>query len=193
MTPKFFASQSKLRAWFREHHERLEEQWVGYYKKSSGIESVDWAESVDVALCFGWIDGLRKRIDDLRYMVRFTPRRPGSHWSARNVERMQALIAEGSADEAGLSAYRARDPSKVYPRAAQRKPAALPSAYRGRLAANPQAWRDFQSRPPWYRRQVALWVTSAKREETRLRRLEVLIASSAEGKVIPPLRWSGRK
>ncbi len=192
MTPRFFANPSELRKWFRENYDKAEELWVGYYKKASGIPSIDWPESVDAALCFGWIDGIRKRHGEKSYKVRFTPRRPKSNWSARNVSRMEALIAEGLVEEAGLSAFKARDPSSQTRAARDRKEARLPEDYVSRIKADRRAWRYFQSARPSYRKAVAYWIQSAKKEETRLRRLEVLVASSRRAEPIPPLRWSLR-
>ena len=188
MTPRFFASAAELRAWFREHHDRLDDQWVGYFKKGTGIPSIDWPESVDVALCFGWIDGIRKRHDESSYKVRFTPRRPGSRWSARNVGRMESLIAAGLAEESGLAAFRSRNTE-----APDSKPAAtdLPEEYLARVRAVPQAWEYFQRARRSYQRQVAAWITSAKREETRLRRLGTLVESCTRSEPVPPLRWLG--
>lgn len=190
MSPRFFANPQELRAWFRENHDRAQELWVGYYKKASGIPSIDWPQSVDAALCFGWIDGIRKRHSDNSYKVRFTPRRPNSNWSARNVARMQALIAEGLVEQAGLSAFKKRDPRTEASAARERRQAKLPSAYELRIKADRKAWQYLQSARPSYRKQVAFWILSAKKEETRIRRLEVLIASSRRGEPIPPLRWS---
>lgn len=187
-TPIFFPTSEKFRAWLREHHALLDEQWIGYFRKGTGIPSIDWPESVDVALCFGWIDGLRKRHDELSYKVRFTPRRPGSRWSARNVARMEALIEAGLAEEAGLAAYRVRKPE---PPRARTAPTELPENYLDRIRAVPEAWQYFQDVRPSYRKQVAAWVTSARKEETRLRRLATLVESCAKGAPVPPLRWLG--
>ncbi|MCY3676189.1 MAG: bacteriocin-protection protein [Gemmatimonadetes bacterium] len=183
-----------MRAWLEENHDRVDELWVGYYKKGTGLPSVTWPESVDEALCFGWIDGIRKSIDDRSYRIRFTPRRRRSHWSARNLGRMDHLMAEGLVAEVGLAAFRARDPEKQE-RASyeQREAVVLPPEYEQRLRAEPDAWKYFRAARPSYRKQVTWWVVSAKREETRLRRLGILIESSARGEVIPPLRWAARK
>ena len=190
MTPRFFANPQELRAWFRENHDTAAELWVGYYKKASGIPSIDWPQSVDVALCFGWIDGIRKRHSDNSYKVRFTPRRPKSNWSARNVARMQALIAEGLVQQEGLSAFNNRNPRTEPSASHVRRHARLPGTYEVRIKADRKAWRYLQSARPSYRKQVAFWILSAKTEETRIRRLEILIASSRRGDPIPPLRWS---
>lgn len=190
MTPRFFASAEELRTWFQENHDKACELWVGYYKKGSGIPSIDWPQSVDAALCFGWIDGIRKRHSENSYKIRFTPRRPRSNWSARNVARMQALIAQGLVVPAGLEAFNSRDPAKQAPAALDRKEARLPEAYVRRVRADWKAWEYLQAARPSYRKQVAHWILSAKKEETRVRRLEVLVNSSRRGEPIPPLRWS---
>ena len=189
----FCASADELRAWFRDNHKAASEQWIGYYKVASGQPSVSWAESVDVALCFGWIDGLRKRIDERSYKVRFTPRRPGSSWSARNIGRMQALIEAGLVEEGARAAFESADPERKAP--APRKPPveALPAEYEGRLQAVPEAWAYFTAAAPSYRKHCAHWVMSAKREQTRQNRLATLIECCARGEAIPPLRWTRKR
>ena len=185
--PVFFADSDELRTWFRAHHDRLREQWIGFYKKDSGLASVDWSQSVDVALCFGWIDGLRKKLDGQSYMIRFTPRRQRSHWSARNVSRMEALLAQGLVEEAGLAAYRSRGPR---PPASETAATRLPPKYEDRLRAAPSAWSFYQASSVSYRKIASMWVTSAAKEETRLKRLDSLIRCCASGVSVPPLRWS---
>ena len=188
--PRFFRTQADLRAWFEENHDRGGELWVGYYKKDTGLPSVTWPESVDTALCFGWIDGLKRSVDERSYTLRFTPRRRRSHWSARNLGRMKVLIAEGLVAEAGLAAYERRDRRNERRASYERGAVKLPVEYERRIRANRDAWRDFRDRPPSYRRRVTWWIVGAKREETRLRRLGILIESCAAGDVIPPLRWT---
>ncbi len=188
MQPRFFPNADELREWFREHHGRLDEQWIGYFRKGTGVPSVDWPESVDVALCFGWIDGIRKRHDERTYKVRFTPRRPSSHWSSRNIARMEALIAEGLAEEAGVAVYRSRHRKVPESDTAATE---LPEDSLARIREVPDAWRYFQETRPSYRRQVARWVTGARRPETRRRRLATLIESCGQGVAVPPLRWLG--
>ena len=189
----FFPTPAQFRAWFAEHHNKRDELWVGYYKKATGLPSITWPESVDEALCFGWIDGIRKSVDEKSYKVRFTPRRPGSHWSARNLGRMKHLITEGLVTDPGMAAYRKRNPAREKQAAHEQKNIALPPEYEGQLRVNADAWDYFQQARPSYRKQVTWWVISAKREETRLRRLRILIESSAKGEVIPPMRWAERK
>jgi uncharacterized protein YdeI (YjbR/CyaY-like superfamily) len=182
----FFASPSEWRAWLAENHRSASELWVGYYKVASGRPSMTWPESVDEALCFGWIDGLRRSIDEKSYRIRFTPRKEGSIWSAINTRRVAELTRLKRMAPAGLQAFESRDAKKTrlysYERAL-----GLGEEYATRLQANKKAWKDFESRPPWYRRTAGHWVMSAKKEETREKRLATLIACSAAGKKIPPL------
>ena len=186
--PLFFPTPRDLRAWFEANHDKVDVMWVGYYKKATRLPSVTVGESVDAALCFGWIDGLKRTIDDKAYKIRFTPRRKCSHWSARNLARMKQLLAAGLVADPGLAACERRDKSKD--RAAYEPDVtALPPKYESRIKADPAAWNYFRNARPSYRKQVARWVVSAKREETRLRRLGILIESSIKGKVIPPMRW----
>jgi uncharacterized protein YdeI (YjbR/CyaY-like superfamily) len=189
----FFQSPGEWRAWLEEHHADAPEVWVGYHRKSTGRPSLTWPQSVDEALCFGWIDGIRKRVDDTRYTIRFTPRRPNSVWSKVNVARVAELTAAGLMRPAGAAAFAARreDRSGIYS-FEQERPSALPPEYEERLRADPPAWRFFSEDAPSYRRAAIHWVTSAKREETRLRRLDQLIACSAEGRRVPPLTWTPR-
>ncbi len=184
-----FATPNLFRAWLEQHHGSTEELWVGYWKKSTGQASVTWEETVDEALCFGWIDGIRKRIDDDAYTIRFTPRRPKSIWSRRNIDRIEALSQAGRVAPSGAETYarRTADRSEVYS-FEQATPAELSAEYAGRLQANEAAWQDWQSRPPGYRKQVSNWVMSAKREATRERRLASLIEDSAAGRKVKPLR-----
>jgi len=145
---------------------------------------------MDQALCFGWIDGVRRSIDEERYVIRFTPRRPGSVWSAVNTRRVEGLAKAGLMHPAGLEALQGRKESKagIYAYEQQRKNAMLDPRYKAVLKANPKAWKFFRSRPPWYRRTTSWWVMSAKKEETRQRRLKALIADSASGRLIQPLK-----
>jgi len=184
-----FPSSDAFRAWLEEHHETRDVLWVGFWKKSTGRASLTWEESVDVALCYGWIDGLRKRLDDEAYTIRFTPRRGGSTWSRRNVERYEAMDAEGLVADAGRAAFerRTEDNTGLYS-FEQEEPPALSEAYEARLRADAPAWADWQARPPGYRRRAAHWVMSAKRESIRERRLAALIRDSAAGRKVKPLR-----
>ena len=191
--PRFFSTQADLRAWFQEHHDTCEEQWVGYYKRASGTQSITWPESVDEALCFGWIDGLRKSIDETRYKIRFTPRRTGSHWSAKNLTRMPELLKAGLVQPAGVQIYEARNLKRVKLAAYEQGDVKLPAKYMDSIRANESAWTYFEAAPPSYRKQVSWWVVSAKQEVTRERRLNTLIESCASGQLVPPLRWTKKK
>jgi uncharacterized protein YdeI (YjbR/CyaY-like superfamily) len=188
MEPVFFAKPGELREWLERHHGDRDELWVGLYKKASGKPSVTWPEVVDEALCFGWIDGVRRSLGPDSYANRLTPRRKGSNWSAINVKRVRELIAEGRMTPAGLVAFEARDDDRtaVYSYE-QRRNAALDAEQERRFRADAAAWEWFQARPPSYRRAALHWVTSAKRPETRERRLATLIEDSAAGRPIKPL------
>jgi uncharacterized protein YdeI (YjbR/CyaY-like superfamily) len=187
MKPTFFRTPSAFRAWLEAHHANVGELWVGYYKKDSGKPSVTWPESVDEALCYGWIDGIRKRVDDISYVIRFTPRRRGSIWSRVNVARAHALVGQGRMQPPGLAAFDARTAhaSGIY--SYERRPAELPQPYAGLLKKNRAAFDFLRAQPPSYRRIAAWWVVSAKREDTRLKRLERLTAGSARGLRLPEL------
>ena len=186
MDARFFGSPEEWRAWLEEHHDREAELLVGYHKRGTGRTSMTWAESVDEALCFGWIDGVRRRIDDERYSIRFTPRRPRSRWSAVNVARVAELTAAGRMRPAGLAAFEARTEEGTYSYEQQRE-AVLDEERERRLRAVPAAWAFWSAQPPWYRRATTHWVMSAKREATRDRRLAQLIENSAAGRTVPPL------
>ena len=186
--PKYFRNAQELRAWLEKHHDSAAELWVGLYKKDSGRRSITWPELVDQLLCFGWIDGIRKSVDEISYTNRVTPRRPGSNWSAVNLRRIAQLIAAGAVHPAGLQAYETRDPARAQRYSFERDDAQLDAQMVKEFKRNPQAWQFFTSQPPFYRRTAAWWVTSAKREATRLRRLETLISESAAGQRIGPLR-----
>ncbi|MDX1478544.1 MAG: YdeI/OmpD-associated family protein [Saprospiraceae bacterium] len=193
MRPTFFATPEAFRQWLAKHHATSEELIVGYYKKATGKPSMTWDESVDEALCYGWIDGIRRRIDDEAYSIRFTPRRPDSHWSDKNIKRMQELIDLERVQPPGLAAYAKRKASNSRKASYEQKKVALSKEFEQQFKANAAAWADWQQRPPGYRKQTAWWVMSAKRESTRQRRLGILIDACAKGKVIPPLRFSQRK
>ena len=193
--PRFFASSAGWRAWLEKHHADTKELWVGFYKRDSDRPSITWPESVDGALCFGWIDGVRKRIDAISYKIRFTPRKPRSTWSAINIKRVGELSKLGRMHSAGLAAFDKRDSdrSAIYAYE-QRKTAKLAPTFEKKFRERPEAWKFFQSQPPWYQRTSMYWVTSAKKEETRLKRLGTLIDCSARKRNIPSLtRPSGSK
>ncbi len=186
--PEFFADPAAFRAWLEPNHATVAELWVGFWKKGSGHPSITWPESVDQALCFGWIDGIRRSLGEDAYMIRFTPRKRGSTWSAVNVRRAEALRAQGLMRPAGLELYLARDPAKTNLYSFEREQAALTPEEESELRANARAWEWFQAQPPSYRKPVLHWVTSAKLEATRRRRFEALISCSAVGEAVPPMR-----
>ena len=190
MTAKstFFPTPSEFRSWLETHHDKTQELLVGLYKKDSGRPSITWPESVDVALCFGWIDGVRKSIDETSYMIRFTPRRPTSTWSSINVKRVQALTKMKLMHPAGLKAFAARSAKKsgIYAYE-QRKSAKLSREQAKHFRANKTAWEFFRSQAPWYQRVTTWWVISAKREETKRKRLSVLIEHSRHHRTLPQL------
>ncbi len=189
MKPKFFPSTSDWHAWLEVHHQKREELWVGFYKVGSGKPSITWPEAVDGALCFGWIDGVRKSLDESRYVIRFTPRRAKSIWSAVNIKRVAELTSKNLMRPAGIQAFERRtgNRSEIYAYE-QRMGAKLGAAYEKRFRANQKAWKYFQAQPPWYRRTASWRVISAKKEETRLKRLAQLIDDSEHERAIPELR-----
>jgi uncharacterized protein YdeI (YjbR/CyaY-like superfamily) len=184
----FFSSPAEFRAWLEAHHQSVPELWVGYWKRGSGIPSMTWPQSVDEALCFGWIDGVRQSIDELSYRIRFTPRRPGSIWSLVNQRRAEELKAAGRMQPAGLAAFEGRDLERQERYSYEHEHVKLAPAYLAALRKNRASWKFFEAQSPYYRRQVALWIMSARREETRQRRLQALIEDSANGLRVPPLR-----
>ena len=192
--PTYFATPDELRAWLAEHHEARDELWVGFHKKATGRPSVTWPQAVDQALCFGWIDGVRKSLGDESYKIRFTPRKSRSTWSAINVRRYGELLAEGLVAPAGVAAFerRAEDRTAIYSYE-NRDKAVFEDEQEGRFRADAAAWEWFQAQPPSYRRTATYWVVSAKRPETRERRLTRLIEDSAAGRTIPPLTRPGSR
>lgn len=194
MEPLFFPNTEALRKWYEENHARASELIVGYYRTAAKKETVTWSESVDVALCFGWIDGIRRSIDSERYCNRFTPRRPGSNWSAINIEKVENLIRSGKMTEAGLEAYARRKESKsrVYSYETK-KEFHLTKEMADEFMKNNSAWQYFQSQAPSYKKITIRWILSAKEEATRQKRLEELIASSGAGEWIKAMRWGKKK
>jgi len=177
----FFANPDELRDWFDSHHQSADELWVGYHRKATGRPTVTWPEAVDEALCVGWIDGVRYRLDDERHAQRFTPRRKGSIWSAINTKRATELITEGRMRPAGVKAFEARSPEKTAIYSYEREAAAFTEEQQARFEADGRAWAFFQAQAPSYRRSITHWVSSAKREETRQRRFERLLEDSRRG------------
>lgn len=184
MAPSFFATPAAWRDWLEQHHDQRPELLVGFYKKDSGKPSITWPESVDGALCYGWIDGVRRRIDDVSYSIRFTPRRPHSVWSAVNIKRVEELTRQGLMRPAGVKAFEARQDARSGIYSFEQQNVKFERAQESRFRANRAAWKFFQSQPPSYRRAATWWVVSAKREETRRQRLATLIQNSDQGRTV---------
>jgi len=181
MKIKYFKSANDFRRWLEKNHATTQELWVGYYKKSSRQPNMTWPESVDEALCFGWIDGIRKSVDDLRYTIRFTPRRRESIWSAVNIQRAHELTDKGLMKPRGVAAFEARKENRSGIYSYEQRTAKLEGLYEKRLKQNKAACDFFYTQPPSYRKAIGWWIVSAKRETTRLKRLEKLIRESERG------------
>jgi uncharacterized protein YdeI (YjbR/CyaY-like superfamily) len=190
----FFKTPADFRAWLEQHHETEQELIVGFYRKATGRPSITWPESVDEALCFGWIDGIRRGVDEESYSIRFTPRKPTSNWSSVNIARVAELSETGRMRPAGMAAFERRSEKRsgIYSYE-QRKEAKLSPAQQREFEANDAAWSFFQSQPPGYRRTATHWVVTAKREETRRKRLATLIEDSASGRRLRHLSLGGRR
>lgn len=187
--PTYFATEAEFRTWLEANHVTAPELLVGFWKKSSGKPSIDWPQARDQALCFGWIDGVRRSLSDQAYTIRFTPRRKGSIWSKVNVARYEALTASGQMTEAGVRAYEQnKHKSGLYSYENERKE--LTAAEQKLFRKNKAAWVDWEKRPPGYRKVVLHWITSAKRDETRAKRLATLMDVSARGEKIPGYDWT---
>ena len=178
MTPQFFKTPLAFRRWLSAHHAKSKELWVGFYKKDSGKPSITWPESVDEALCFGWIDGVRKSLDGESYVIRFSARKPNSIWSAVNIRNVARLIKEGRMQPAGMRAYEARKEFRSGIYSYEQRSPELVEPYATTLKSNKAAWKFFSAQPPGYRKMMNWWIVSAKREETRLARLSRLIEAS---------------
>ena len=187
-TPTFFAAPADFRAWLEAHHATTDHLWVGYHKKATNRPSVTWEDTVDEALCFGWIDGIRRSLDAESFVIRFTPRKPRSVWSQRNIDLVERLTAEGRMRAEGLAAFAFKDvhPDSGY--ATARSDVALTDRMVARFMETAGAWEFYRDQPAGYRRQAARWVMSAKREETRERRLATLIDDSGSRVRIKQLR-----
>ena len=183
MKPTFFETPAKFRAWLQQHHRTADELWVGYWKKHTGRPTITWQESVDEALCFGWIDGIRKKIDDQAYTNRFTPRRAGSNWSAINIAKVELLTKQKRMAAAGVAAFarRSEAKSRIYTYE-QKDVITFENAFEKAFKANKAAWAFFLAQPPYYRKLMTRWVSGAKQEETRRRRLDKLIAACKSGR-----------
>lgn len=188
MKPIFFPKQSNLRTWFEKNHEKEKELLIGFYKKDSGKPSITWSESVDEALCFGWIDSIRRSIDEISYSIRFTPRNPKSIWSAVNIQKVKNLTKLGLMKPAGIEAFKKLDQNKSSIYSFEQRAITFDKKYESIFKRNKKAWKYFSSQVPSYKKPVIHWVMSAKQEETRLRRLNILISDSAQLQKIAPLR-----
>lgn len=183
MKPMFFATPAAFRAWLKKHHNEADEIIVGFYRKDSGKPSITWSEAVDEALCFGWIDGIRRKHSDIAYSNRFTPRRPGSNWSTINIAKVAQLTREGRMQAAGVAAYakRTEGKSRIYTYEQTGLPE-FPPGLEKKFKANKKAWAFFVGQPTYYRKLNTRWVSSAKQEATRLRRLDILILTCESGR-----------
>jgi uncharacterized protein YdeI (YjbR/CyaY-like superfamily) len=190
-SPRFFRSAADFRRWLEKNHATAREVWVGFYNQRSGKTGISYKEALDEALCLGWIDGVRKTVDDGRYTVRFTPRQPGSAWSVVNIARVEELRAGGRMGAAGLDAFAQRDEARSRAQSRERERATLGPELERIFRENARAWAFYEAQPPSYRRLTAFWVASAKKEETRLRRLQGLVDCSARGRRIPELERRG--
>jgi len=184
MKPTFFRSQAAFRGWLAKRHRETRELWVGFHRKESGKVGITYPEALDEALCSGWIDGLRKAVDDSSYAIRFTPRKADSIWSAVNTRRAEELMELGRMQKPGLAAFESRDLKKAQQYSYERNNCRFEAAYENQFKANAKAWEFFRAQAPWYQRTTTWWVVSAKREETRLKRLATLIADSEKGRRI---------
>lgn len=182
MNPIFFPTQEDFRRWLEENHEKKIEVFVGYYNVKSGKGGMDWSESVDQALCFGWIDGVRRKIDETSYCNRFTPRKPNSNWSAINIKKIEELTEKGLMKPAGIAAFEKRSEMKSAIYAYENELKTFTAEFEKRFRINETAWNFFDRQANWYKKQMINWVMTAKQEKTRESRLETLMAASADGK-----------
>ena len=187
-----FLSALEFRTWLEKNHGQVQEMWVGFHNQRAGKKSITYREALDEALCFGWIDGVRKSINKSTYTIRFTPRKPRSYWSAVNLGRFAELTKQGRVAPPGMKAFerRTKDSGRY---SFENRPRKLGAAYEKQFRANPKAWEFFQAQPPWYQRTASFWVVSAKKDETREKRLATLIADSEKGRRIGPLTPKSKK
>ena len=181
LKPIFFRSALEFRRWLEKHHDTAREIWVGFYKKGSGRGGIAYAEAVDQALCYGWIDGIRKRIDEEGYTNRFSPRTSKSVWSNINIKRAEQLQRLGLMQPPGVKAFETRDPARSGIYSFENRPTTLAPALERRFKANKKAWLFFQAQPPGYRSLIIIMVMSAKQDETKERRLERVMKASEKG------------
>jgi len=193
MKPKAFSTAAGFRAWLEQHHDSTPELMVRCYKQHAKEKGMGYFEAVDEALCFGWIDGVRRSFDGSSFIVRFSRRRQNSIWSAVNIKRASQLEQAGRMQPSGLTALRSRNEQRSRIYSFESKPVELDEAYLLNLQSNDRAWKFFMAQPPWYRRTSQFWIMSAKREETRKKRLAILITRSEQGKPIPLLDRTPQK
>jgi uncharacterized protein YdeI (YjbR/CyaY-like superfamily) len=184
MSSMFFTNTAEFRKWLEENYQTETELSVGYYKVSTGKPSMNWSDSVDEALCFGWIDGVRRSIDSDSYSIRFTPRNPKSNWSAINIKKVEELIRVGKMTPAGLAVYEKRSETRSGIYSYENQPEKLSPELETRFKANPEAWEFFQKQAPSYKKVKIYWVMEARQEQTRLSRLEKLVAACQSGERI---------
>ncbi|MEO8446548.1 MAG: YdeI/OmpD-associated family protein [bacterium] len=182
-----FKTQVSFNKWLTKNHDKATELWLRFYKVGSDVKSITYNEALEEALCFGWIDGIRKSVDELSYTIRFTPRKKRSIWSVVNIRKVNELIEAGKMKQPGLDAFTKRDKEKTEKYSYERKASSLEESHEKRFKKNKKAWKFFQLQAPWYQRTSTWWVISAKKEETRLKRLDELIKDSFEGRRIKTL------
>ncbi|WP_019809184.1 YdeI/OmpD-associated family protein [Saccharomonospora halophila] len=187
--PAFFARPADWRGWLEENYDTATELWVGFHRRSADPSGMTWSEAVDEALCLGWVDGQRRKVDDERYMIRFTPRKSGSVWSAVNTDRVGQLRQQGRMRPAGENAFAQRSESRAgsYSYEQDADSVAFDPEQERRLRADEAAWTFFTSQPASYRKAATWWVVGAKKEQTRAKRFEQLLSDSANGRTVPPL------
>ncbi|MEO6844962.1 MAG: YdeI/OmpD-associated family protein [Ginsengibacter sp.] len=189
LQPTFFSNSKDFRKWFEKNHDKAKELSVGFYKVTSGKKSITWSESVDEAICFGWIDGVRKSIDVESYRIRFTPRKPTSIWSAINIKKVEELSKKGLIHPQGLAAFSKRLEKKSAIYSYEKEPETLSPGFLKKLKANKKAWTFFQTMAPSYQRTCAHWIMTARQEATKMKRLEELINDSVMERKIKRLNY----
>jgi uncharacterized protein YdeI (YjbR/CyaY-like superfamily) len=182
MAPTFFSTQEEFREWLKKNHRKETELLVGFWKVGTKKPSMSWSQSVDQALCFGWIDGVRKSIDEESYSIRFTPRKPTSIWSAINIKKIEELTKAGLMTSEGIKAFELRKEEKSAIYSHEKEPATLDPEFENQFKANKKAWEFFNNQAPSYKKVMLHWIMSAKQEKTRLSRLEKTIRESESGK-----------
>lgn len=189
LKPVYFKTSADFRKWLMQNHDKASELLVGFYKVKSKEQSITWSESVDEAICFGWIDGVRKSIDDEKYCIRFTPRKSTSIWSAVNIKKVETLSAKGLMHPAGIIAFEKRKENKSRIYSYEKGPAILPKELEKIFKSNKKAWQFFTNMPPSYTRPAIHWIVSAKKEETKLKRFQELISDSEKERKIKSLNY----